>query len=131
MLQRSENRRILNFDSVFIILVVLSGFLFFGNSTGNISPASKKSSAAYISVSEKSAVSSPVIRLEVFQKTWISNKDNFNILAFNRNPLTEDKKTDLKINNLFLKTQEFTGSPGFFLPTHIFPPNAEDPYDLS
>src|SRR5664279_5726286 len=95
-----ENIRYVNFDSIVLILILLCGVLVYNNSGRNITDHSRKPVSNFVSVSENTAISVTFIRLQVFQKTWISNKDNFDILAFNRNPLSENKEASLKISNL-------------------------------
>jgi hypothetical protein len=126
-----ENIRIVNFDSVIIILILVIGLLAHSSSFRNNQDTNKKTHATFVSMGEKNAVPESFVRLQVFQKTWISNKDNFNILAFNRSPVAENKKADLKIISLLFIRYKFSESPRLLLMSHIFPPEAEDPLHLS
>ena len=87
--------------------------------------------SSFVSVSENNAISAQFIRLQVFQKTWISNKDNFELLAFNRNPLSEDKKTGIRITYLQNIRQNLHRIPQFIFRYHLFPAEMEEPPLLS
>ena len=105
--------------------------LIYNNSGGNTVDRSRKPVSNIISVSENTAVSGSFMRLQVFKKTWISNKDNFDILAFNRNPLSENRKATLKVSNLETKRRSSNKIPQFLLQYHLFPPETDEPPLLS
>jgi len=126
-----ENIRFVNFDSIIVILILLFGVLIYNNSGGNTVDRSRKPVSNIISVSENTAVSGTFMRLQVFKKTWISNKDNFDILAFNRNPLSENRKATLKVSNLETKRRSSNKIPQFLLQYHLFPPETDEPPLLS
>jgi|SRR5665647_1260835 len=126
-----ENIRFVNFDSIIVILILLFGVLIYNNSGGNTVDRSRKPVSNIISVSENTAVSGSFMRLQVFKKTWISNKDNFDILAFNRNPLSENRKATLKVSNLETKRRSSNKIPQFLLQYHLFPPETDEPPLLS
>ena len=80
-----------------------------------------------MSVSEGTVVYSPGIRIHAFQKTCISNKDNFNILAFNMNPIRENRKTCVKVLSLQLIRDSYQKIPQFILSYHLYPPDEDVP----
>jgi hypothetical protein len=131
MLNTRENIRIINFDSIIVLAIVIFGLLIYTNSLKNSTQLNRKPVSTYMSVSENIAVFSPCIRLQVFQKTWISNKDNFNLLAFNRNPLAENKKTGLKVSHFQIIRQSSYKIPQFMLRYHLFPAEMDEPPHLS
>jgi hypothetical protein len=125
------NIRFVNFDSIIVILILLFGVLVYNNSDRNIADHSHKPISNFISVSANTAVLSTSVQLQVFQKTCISNKDNFDILAFNRNPLSENRKATLKVSNLDTKRRSSNRIPQFLLRYHLFPPETDEPPLLS
>jgi hypothetical protein len=131
MLNARGNIRISHFDSFIVIAIVFFGLLIYNNSFRNSTEQSRKPVSTYISVSDNNAVSSTCVRLQVFQKTWISNKDNFDLLAFNRNPLSENKRTDLKISYLQNISEGILKIPQFILLYHLFPEEKDEPQHLS
>ena len=131
MLDTRENIRFVNFDSIIVILILLFGVLVYNNSGRNITDSNRKPVSNIISVSENTAVSGSFMRLQVFKKTWISNKDNFDILAFNRNPLSENRKATLKVSNLETKRRSSNKIPQFLPRYHLFPPETDEPPLLS
>jgi hypothetical protein len=112
-------------------LILLFGLLVYDNSGKNTAEHNRKPVSIFISVSENTAVSGTFIRLQVFQKTLISNKDNFDILAFNRNPVSENKKAALKVSNLETIRQSSDKILQFLLRYHLFPAETDDPPLLS
>jgi hypothetical protein len=131
MLDTRENIRFVNFDSIFVILILFSGVLVYNNSGRNIADKSHKPISNFISVRENTAVLGTSVQLQVFQKTCISNKDNFDILAFNWNPLSENRKATLKVSNLETKRRSSNKIPQFLLRYHLFPPETDEPPLLS
>jgi hypothetical protein len=127
MLGTRENIRFVNFDSIIVILILLFGVLVYNNSGRSIADHSRKPVSNFISVSENTAVSGTFMRLQVFKKTWISNKDNFDILAFNRNSLYESKKATLKVSNLETIRRSSNKIPQFLLRYHLFPAETDEP----
>ena len=111
--------------------MLLIGVLICNNSGANTADNSRKPVTHVIRVSENTAITGSLIRLQLFQKTWISNKNNFDMLAFNRNPLSEDKKHTLKVSNLVSIRQNSNRIPQFLLRYHLFPPETDEPPLLS
>jgi hypothetical protein len=131
MFSPRENIRFVNFDSIVVILILLFGLLVYNNSGRSTADHDRKPVSNIILVSENTAINGSFIRLQVFQKTWISNKDNFDILAFNRNPLSENKKAILKV--LYLETIRRSSNriPQFLIRYHLFPAETDEPPLLS
>jgi hypothetical protein len=131
MLNTRENIRIINFDSIILLSILFFGLLIYNNPVRNSTKLNRNPVSTFMSVSENSAVSSACIRLQIFQKTWISNKDNFNLLAFNRNPLSENKKTGIKISQLQNLRRNSYRIPLFIFRYHLFPAEMDEPPLLS
>jgi hypothetical protein len=125
MFRNRENIRIIPIDAILIIAVLVFGLLIHHTPVKS-SPVPKSNPVSYyIAVSESNAVSNPFIRLQVFQKTWILNKDNYNILAFNRNPFTESQRTGMNINHFLALRQNLKKIPQFILRYHLFPKESD------
>ena len=131
MLDTRENIRNFHFDAIIILVIVFFGLLFYNNSFSNTNELDRKPVSTYIAVSDNNSIAGPCIRLQVFQKTWILNKDNFNLLAFNSNPLSENRKTNLKVYHLLIIRQNSYKIPQFILRYHLFPAEMDEPPHLS
>ena len=131
MLNTRENIRNFHFDAIIILAIVFFGLLFYNNSFRNTNELARKPESTYIAASNNNSITGPCIRLKVFQKTWISNKDNFNLLAFNSNPLSENRKTNLKVYHLLIIRQNSYKLPQFILRYHLFPAEMDEPPHLS
>lgn len=131
MMNRRENIRLANFDAIIVLAILFFTLLIFSNSSGNTTEKNNKPVTAYLSVSNNNAVSSPFIRLQVFPRTWISNRDNFNLLAFNRNPISDSKKICLKVSQLQIKQENSHKIPQFILLYYLFPDERDVPPLLS
>lgn len=131
MADSRENIRFVNFDSIIVILILLFGLLIYSNSYGNKADKSLKPVTHAIIASENTAIAGSFLRLHVFQKTSVSNKDNFNLLAFNRNTLYVDKRNTLKVSNLESIRQNSNRIPQFLLRYHLFPVETDEPPILS
>lgn len=131
MLDTRENIRNFHFDAIIILAIVFFGLLFYKNSFSKTNELERKPVSTYIAVSDNNSITGPCIMLQVFQKTWISNKDNFSLLAFNRNPLSENRKTNLKVYHLLIIRQNSYKIPQFILRYHLFPAEMDEPPHLS
>lgn len=131
MLSTRENIRIINFDSIIVLLIVIFGLLIYSNSLRKTTDLNRKPVSTYISAIENNAVSNQCLRIQIFQKIGISNKDNFNLLAFNRNPIYENKKTGFKVSYLQIIRQTSHKIPQFILRYHLFPAEPGEPSPLS
>jgi len=130
MLNTRGNIRFVNFDAFIVLSILLFGILIYSDSRKTTTDLNRKPVSDYFSLSVNSAVSSSSVRLQLFQKTWVSNKDHFNLLAFNRNPQSESKKTDLKVSHLLIIRQSSNKIPQFILRYHLFPAETDEPPHL-
>jgi hypothetical protein len=121
MFRNRETIRIIPIDAILIIAILFFGLLIHSTPVKSSHIPKSSPTSYYIAVSESNAVSNPFIRLQVFQKTWILNKDNYNILAFNRNPFTESRRTEININHFLILRQSLNNFPPFILRYHLFP----------
>jgi len=126
MLNTRENIRFVNFDAFIVLSILLFGILIYSDSRKTTTELNSKPVSAYFSLSVNSAVSSSSVRLQLFQKTWVSNKDHFNLLAFNRNPQSENKKTAIKVSHCRIIRQSSNKIPQFIL-YHLFPAETDEP----
>jgi|WetSurMetagenome_2_1015567.scaffolds.fasta_scaffold02991_3 hypothetical protein len=131
MLNARGNIRILNLHSIILLLIVFSGLLISSANFRNSTKRCLESVPVSETISQSSAVSSPGIRLQVFQQIWVLNKDNFDLLAFNRNPLSDDKKIILKISLLQNIRQNSFRVPLYIFSYHLFPSEMDEPPLLS
>ena len=131
MFNAGKNIRIINYDSLIIILILFFGVLIYNNSDSGKSQLKKNPVSFNISIGESSAISSSCVRLQVLQKSWISNKDNFNYSATSRNQISENKITGLKI--ILLQTERINSSkiPLFIPGYHLYPSETDEPPHLS
>jgi hypothetical protein len=116
-----QNSGIINFDTIVIVLILFFGLLYYSDYAGSFNAKREKPVESTVSVAENFALSTPIVRLQIYQKTWISNKDNFSLLAFNRNPLHENKITNLRVSELRSIRQSHPVVPRFILRYHLFP----------
>ncbi len=125
-----ENTRFVYFDTILLVLVIFFGLAILANS-GNKFESAKKPVACLVRVNDNYAINTPIVRLQVFQKISISNKDNFSLLAFNRNPVAENKKINTRVGQLLLIRQSLSNIPQFISRYHLFPREMDDPHFLS
>ena len=126
MFRTRENTGLINFDAIVIVLVLFLGLLVYTSYSGNTNETRRKPVEKTTSVTEYYAINTPIARLPIYQKTWISNKDNFRLLAFNRCTLSENKKTDIQVSELRIIRHSLSGTPQFILRYHLFPREMED-----
>jgi hypothetical protein len=131
MLNNRQNIRFLSSDAIIVLAIVFFGLFFNNNSITNTTRITNHKTPSCMSVSESNAVYSPGIRIHPFQKTCISNKDNFNVLSFNRNPISENRKTCVKVFRLHLIRNNYQKIPQFILSYHLYPPDEDVPLILS
>jgi hypothetical protein len=131
MFEKRDNYRIINLDAILVVLILFLGLLMYDNSL-KVNISSKSKPVTYImAVSEKTGITTPCIRLKIFQKEWISNKDNYNLLAFNRNPLSENNKTGIRVSQFHVIRQDTRQIPQFMIRYHLYPPEKDEPPFLS
>lgn len=126
MASKSENIRFDNIHTVIILLIACLGLLSLKNTTLE-SNSVKKPVPVNISISENNAISTSEMKVQIFQKSWIVNKDNCKLLAFNRNPLSVNRITDIKLSYLDKQRQAFLIQPQSIHRYHLFPPETDDP----
>ncbi len=131
MFNAGKNIRIINYDSLIIILILFFGVLIYNNSDSSKSTLKKNPVSYNIRVSESPAISSSCIRLQALQKSWISNKDNFNFSLTSRNQIAENKKTGLKIIRLQTERINSCKFPPFIPGYHLYPSGSDEPPHLS
>ena len=126
MTEKRDNNRIVHLDAIFVVLILFFGLLIYNNSLKVNAGLKSKPVSSSLSVSEKNGITTPCIRLKIFQKEWISNKDNFSLLAFNRNPLSENKKAGIKVSQFHIIRKNSQHIPQFILRYHLFPPETDE-----
>lgn len=130
MFKNRENIRIVLFDAIIVLSILFIGLIVNNNSMKSEPVHRNIPVSTIISVSDNIAVSNPCIRLQVYQKTWILNKDNYNILAFNRNPFTMSLRTEINIDHFLILRQSLNRVPQFILRYHLFPEETDAFPDL-
>ncbi len=131
MFKTRENISFANFDAILVVIVIFFGVLIFANFSGkNIEPL-KKPIASLTVVIENYAINPSLARVQIFQKTWVSNKDNFKLLTLSINQLSENRKTNIRVSQLLLIRQSLAFVPQFILRYHLFPREMDDPNFLS
>lgn len=126
MTDSSENFRFGNLHTIILLLIICLGLLSLKNSTGDRN-SQKKHAPVSISVNERTAIPTSLFKVQIFQKSWIVNKDSYKLLAFHTNPLISNRKTDIKISYQDNLRQAFVISPQSILRYHLFPPETDDP----
>lgn len=121
MFKNREYLRPLLLDVIVILSILFFGLMINNNTLKNEPVHNNDPVSAFISVSDKSAVSNACARFQVYQKTWILNKDNYNILAFNRNPFSMNLKTEMNINSFLILRQSLDKIPQFIRRYHLYP----------
>lgn len=116
-----RNRAIFHFDTFVVLVILFFAVLVHYNSSGFTGSAKRAPVTFSISAKDKIAVASPGLRLHVYQKTWILNKDNFDLLAFNRNPLVENSITAIQVSYFQKIRRSLSKVPHFILRYHLFP----------
>jgi hypothetical protein len=126
MLDKRENTRIINLDSILLMLILSLGLLIYHNTYNNNSDRNKNSAATESSVNQNSATFCSGIRLQTFQKIRISNIEIFKIFSFARIQFLENRKVDQKISllqNIRIKTERI---PISIFRYHLFPAEKDE-----
>jgi hypothetical protein len=131
MVSRQGNIKEINFSVIIALIVLFFAVMMCFNTPGRVPPLRTHQNSSYISLNTNNAVPSIEIRIQVFQKTWILNKDNFNLLAFSRSPVFANKMTGLTIFRYQTFRQSYHEIPFFLLRYHLFPSESDDPNVLS
>jgi hypothetical protein len=131
MIKSRENINSINISSLIMLMILALGLLTFHEDVNKSSGSHRIPVSVFISLDNCSAIPGPGMRLEVFQKVWIINKDHFNLLAFNRNPLSDNKKTNLKIIFLQDVRKESNRIPVYIFHHYPFSADKDEPPLLS
>jgi hypothetical protein len=126
MSDRRENIRFISPDSFFLMSILFLGFLAFQPSFCITSNSNNNSGPEEISLSQSTATISIGIPICCFQKSWISNKDNFKLLSFEKTQFLDNNKTDQRIiliENIRKSTIKF---PFSFLQNRHFPQERDE-----
>jgi hypothetical protein len=121
MSDRRENIKTVNLDSIFLMLILVIGLIIYHDTNNNSSASNEKSSASEIFKNQSIGLFCAGLRLQVFQKTWIYNKDVFKLLSIYNYQFLESKKTEQIITllrNIRNKTEKIQPS---FIRYHLFP----------
>jgi hypothetical protein len=127
MITERTNIRLINLDRVIILFVFLFGLLIYCCSVKESGVTKHTPVSICLTASVSTGITSSGIRLQVFQKESVSNKNHFDLLAFNRNPFYEDKKTDIKILNFKIIRQSSSTIPVFIRVCHLSPVETDEP----
>jgi len=125
MITERKNRAVAYFDTIVVLVLLFFAVLAHHQSTGMIASAGRVPVTYTISENDNSAVASPCLRLNVYQKTWILNKDHFDILAFNRSPIVENGNTDIQVSYFQKIRLSLSRVPHFILRYHLFPSESD------
>jgi hypothetical protein len=131
MINSRENINGIDFSSLIMMMILALGLLIFHEGINKSAGDRGIPASTYVSLDQSSAVPGPGIRLEVFQKIWIINKDHFDLLAFNRNPLSDNKKTNLRIILLQNILKETDRIPVYIFHHYPFSEDKDEPPLLS
>lgn len=126
MLEKRDNSRIINLDAILVVFILFFCLLIYNNSLKVNTGLKSKPVSSSLSVCEKNGITTPCIRLKIFQKEWISNKDNFSLLAFNRNALSENKKAGIKVSQFHIIRINSQRIPQFIIRDHLFPSETDE-----
>jgi hypothetical protein len=126
MLDKRENIKIINLDSIFLMLILVLGLIIYHNTNNNFSDRNKNSSVTEISLNKSIGTFCSGLRLQAIQKTWISNKDIFKLLSIDNNQFLENKKVDQRISllqNIRNRTEKIQT---LFSRYHLFPTERDE-----
>ena len=121
MLDRRENIRTINFNSFFLMIILVLGLLVSHNKGSNPSNRNNNSTQTETSLNQSNGTVCTGIQIQCFQRIWISNKDNFKDLSFDKTQFLDNKKADQKIilfENIRKSSIRF---PISFFIYHMFP----------
>jgi hypothetical protein len=120
------NIKTINYYSFVLIIILISGFLLFHHSNCIPSYIKNNPVTAGPLIIQNNATVCPGIKTECFQKIWISNKDNFKLLTFDKTQYLENKMTDQKIILLENAQKKSIKIPNFYLLFHRFPSERDE-----
>jgi hypothetical protein len=126
MLDERENIKIINLDSIFLMLILVLGLIIYHNTNNNSSDRNKNSSVTELSLNQSTGTFCSGLKLQAFQKNWISNKNIFKLLSVDNNQFLENKKADQIISllqNIRNRTEKIQTS---FFRYHLFPTERDE-----
>ena len=120
MSEKRENIRTINLQSFVLMLILVSGFIIFHYNNYIPSSFSNTPVTEGISIIQNNATVCQGIQTDLFQKIWISNKDNFKLLTFDETQYLENKRTDQKITLLENIRKNSIEIPDLYLRYYLF-----------
>jgi hypothetical protein len=126
MLVRRKHIRIINPDSVILMMILVLGLLIFqktdmkSNKSRNI-PVQRETL-----LTQNNATICAGVHLQFLRQTWISNKDKFKLLAFDKVQILENKKVDQKIELFENALNNSLTIPNFIILCHLFPQEKDE-----
>jgi hypothetical protein len=126
MSDKKENIGTINLNSFFLMIILVSGLLLFHHADYNPSDRNNNPVPVEISLIQNNAIVCPGIQIDCFQQIWISNKDNFQLLTFDKIQYLENRKTDQKITLLENTWKNSIRIPNFYLLFHLFPSERDE-----
>lgn len=127
---KKENIRAIYTSLFFFLIILLLGLLELNlpDSSSNIL---KSPGSIEISMIQSYAIISAGIQINCIQKSWISNKDHFKLLTFDKTQYLESKKINKKITRLDNLRKIYAGIPASLILVHIIPHDNDEIPDLS
>lgn len=121
MLDEREDIRIISLDSFFLMMFLFIVLLAFNKTDYNTSDRNNNSPSTEISLIQSNATVCTGIQIQCYQKNWISNKDHFKLLPFEKTQFLDNKKVNQKIILLENIRKSSIRFPISFLQFHLFP----------
>jgi hypothetical protein len=97
MIRTESDIRTFHSYSIFLILILFSGFMIFRKSDYSKPESNSNPAPIEIIILQSNATVTTGIQINRFQKNWISNKDNFRLLTFVQTQFLNNKKVDQRI----------------------------------
>ncbi|MGE5457153.1 MAG: hypothetical protein ACM3RX_02240 [Methanococcaceae archaeon] len=126
MPDKRENIKIINVDSIILMLILVFGLIICNNSNNNSSVRKRNSVLTELQVTQITGTSCRGLRLQVFQKIFNSDKDIFKLLSIKKCQIHDNKKADQLIallQTVMNRTEKIQIS--YFL-YHLFPAEKDD-----
>lgn len=126
MFNNKENIRIINFDSIILLLIIFFGLLIHNGKVSSSVAQNRNPVLTYESTGDKYAVFNPGIQVQILQKIWLLNRDNFQFQVFTGNLLSDDRKTGIIISNLEKPDQNTLRFSSFIFRYCLFPAEKDE-----
>lgn len=126
MTDNKENIRIVNPESILLMVVLALGLIIYHNSYNNYQDNKKNSIASENIFSQNTATICPGVRLIAFQKILFCDKNNFRLLCRVKNQFLENRKADRKISLLQDIRENTERIPISFFLYHLFPSEKDE-----